>query len=280
MHLIATDDVFWLVPLFDSALAATSRRRLAQLGLDGAAQRKALRTIKRALESDGFLGRSELVRRLGHSGVEIDASRRVHLFRLATAEGIACLGPDAGAETLLALARDWLGERPKHDREAALDELARRYLRAFGPATEVDFAGWSGLGLTELRGALARIGGELAEVRVGERRAWTLRRSPRRPREGIVRLLPGWDNYLMGHRDRDFIAEPANWRRIMPGGGLLRPAILVDGVAAGTWGLRRGGSSLRVTLSPFGELEAAVEEAIQAEVADIGRFEGRPAILS
>jgi Winged helix DNA-binding domain len=279
MHLLATDDVHWLLPLFEAGLAANSRRRLAQLGLAAAAQQRALAAIRGALEADGYLCRSELVERLRPLGIEIDAPRRVHLFRLAVAEDVACLGPDRGAETLLALARDWLGERPKHDRDGALAELGRRYLRAFGPATEVDFAGWAGLGLKDVRGALSRIGGELAEVRVGETRAWRLRAAARRPRGRIVRLLPAWDNYLMGHRDRDFIASPAEWRRIMPGGGLLRPAILVDGLAVGTWSMRRRGGNLEVAVEPFAELEPETRKAIESEVADIARFERASATI-
>lgn len=147
-------------------------------------------------------------------------------------------------------------------------------MRGFGPATEVDFAGWAGIGLTEARAALARIGAELQEVRVGEQRAWTLRRSARRPRGRMVRLLPGWDNYLMGHRDRDFIAGPRTWPRIMPGGGLLRPTILVDGVAAGTWSARRKAGSIEVGLEPFAELDPEITAALEAEVADVKRFEG------
>jgi Winged helix DNA-binding domain len=274
MHLLATEDARWMLPLFDPGLRADSCRRLAQLGLDARAQRRALGAIRRALESDGFIGRSELVERLGRLGIEVDAARRVHLFRLATGEGVACLGPDRGSETLLALARDWIGEPPPHDRDAALAELARRHMRGFGPATEVDFAGWAGIGLTEARAALARIGAELQEVRVGEHRAWTLRRSARRPRGRMVRLLPGWDNYLMGHRDRDFIAGPRTWPRIMPGGGLLRPTILVDGVAAGTWRARRKGGSVEVELEPFAELDPEITAALEAEVADVKRFEG------
>ena len=279
MHLLASDDAPWLLPLFDPTLAAASRRRLAQLGLGAGQQERALEAIRRALESEGYLGRSELVERLRPLGIEIDASRRVHLFRIAVADGVACLGPDRGAETLLALASDWLGERPAHDRRAALAELGRRYLHAFGPATEGDFAGWSGLGLGDVRAALTAIGGELAEVRVGGERAWMLAGAPRRARGSIVRLLPAWDNYLMGHRDRDFIAAGPRWRQIMPGGGLLRPAILVEGAAVGTWSMRRVSGALAVSLAPFGKLESATMEAIEAEVDDIGRFEGLPAAL-
>jgi hypothetical protein len=273
MHLLAIEDVGWLLPLFDGGLAADSRRRLGQLGLDASAQDRALDAIRRALESDGFLGRSELVERLGRMGIEIDAARRVHLFRLATGEGLAILGPDRGSETLLALARDWVGERPPHDRDAAVDELTRRYLRAFGPATEADFAGWSGLALRDVRAGLARIAGDLVEARLGSERAWSLRGGARRPRGRVVRLLPAWDNYLMGHRDRDFVAGPDRWPRIMPGGGLIRPTIVVDGAAVGTWSMRRKGGTVEVELEPFGRLDAEVMAAVGAEIEDIERFE-------
>jgi winged helix DNA-binding protein len=274
MHMLPADDADWLLPLFDASLVADSRRRLGQLGLDERAQGRALDAIRKALASDGYLGRSELVGRLGQVGIEIDAARRVHLFRLATGTGLAILGPDRGAQTLLALRSEWLGERAKHDRDAALRELARRYFRAFAPATETDFAGWSGLPLRDVRAAIGGIAGELAEVRIGAERAWAPARGARRARRGLVRLIPAWDNYLMGHRDRDFIAGAEVWPRVMPGGGLIRPAILVDGVAVGTWGVRRKGRAVEVEVSPFGELDSDVDEAIRGEVEDIRRFEG------
>jgi DNA glycosylase AlkZ-like len=274
MHILPADDVAWLLPLFDASLVADSRRRLGQLGLDAGAQDRAIESIRKARESDGYLGRSTLVERLVRIGIEIDAARRVHLFRLATGEGIAILGPDSGSETLLALAREWLGERPPYDRDAAVAELTRRYLRAFGPATEADFAGWSGLPLRDVRAGLARVAAELVQVGIGTEKAWTLRGTARRPRGRIVRLLPAWDNYLMGHRDRDFIAGPERWPAIVPGGGMIRPVMLVDGVAVGTWGVRRKGRSVEVELSPFDELDADITAATRAEISDIERFEG------
>ncbi len=274
MHMLAAEDAGWVLPLFDAGLVSDSRHRLRQLGLDAPAQERALEAIRAALESDGYLGRSDLVERLGRLGIEIDAARRVHLFRVATGQGIGILGPDRGAQTLLALRREWLGASPTHDRAAAVAELARRYLRAFGPATEADFAGWSGLPLRDVRNGIGAIARELVEVRIGDARAWLPRRGARRAPRGLVRLIPAWDNYLMGHRDRDFIARPERWRRIMPGGGLIRATILVDGVAVGTWGMKRKRDSIEVDPSPFADLDAGVREAIRAEVQDVRRFEG------
>jgi len=157
--------------------------------------------------------------------------------------------------------------------EVDVPDLVRRYLRAFGPATEADFAGWSGLPLRDVRAGLGRIASELVEVRFGEQRAWTLRGAARHPRGRIVRLLPAWDNYLMGHRDRDFIAGPERWPTVMPGGGLIRPTILVDGVAVGTWSVRRKGREIRVELEPFEELNDEITAATREEIQDVERFE-------
>ena len=109
---------------------------------------------------------------------------------------------------------------------------------------------------------------------MGDAPAWRPRRGAPRARGSLVRLLPAFDTYLMGHRDRDFIAPPDLWRRILPGGGILRPAILVDGRAVGIWSSKRAGRKLKVVIEPFDRLDAATAAAVDAEVADVARFEG------
>jgi DNA glycosylase AlkZ-like len=281
MHLIATDDASWLVPLFERRMAADSSRRLGQLGLSATTQERGLRELEAALSADGPLTRTQLTERLHPKGIALDASTGLHLFRLAVARDIACLGPDAGRQTCLVLSHDWLGERPRHRRDAALAELARRYLGAFGPATEADFAGWAGLGIGEIRSALAAIGDELHAVRVGQHPAWGLKRARRRARRRIIRLLPAWDTYLMGYRDRSFMAESPEWRRVMPGGGILRPTVVVGGAAVGIWRLSRRGAAggLEIELDVFGKVDREAAEALVAEARDVGRFEGKLATL-
>jgi Winged helix DNA-binding domain len=90
MHLLATDDAAWLLPLFEPAVAANSRRRLGQLGKDAGTQERALRELARALEADGPLTRGDLSERLQRKGITLDPSTSLHIFRLAVASGIAC----------------------------------------------------------------------------------------------------------------------------------------------------------------------------------------------
>ncbi|ACZ89159.1 winged helix DNA-binding domain-containing protein [Streptosporangium roseum] len=83
-----------------------------------------------------------------------------------------------------------------------------------------------------------------------------------------VRLLPAFDEYLLGWRTRSGVLADAHARAVHPGGGILRATVLVDGVIRGTWSLN--GPTL--TVSPFeGE-----RLPVQAEAEDVSRFLGRP----
>lgn len=272
LHLLSTEDALWMLPLFQPRLEAFTRRRLGHFGVDTATQDRGLTAMRKAL-ADRPQTRAELVERLAPLGIEITPERRMHFIGLAVASGLACLGPDGGRTPKLAAAREWLGADLERDRDASLRELARRYFGAFGPATDADFAGWAGLPLRDVRAGMQGIASELREARVGDATAWALRRSPRRAPDGTVRLLPAWDTYLLGYRDRAFIAGP-RWKRIAAGGGIYVPAIVRDGVAIGTWAIRGSRDKPEITTEPFGRLDAATAAAIEAEVADVRRFEG------
>ena len=90
----------------------------------------------------------------------------------AVVSGIACLGPDRGKTTCLVRREDWLGKPPPFDRDRALAELARRYVGAFGPATDRDFAYWSGLPLRDVRAGLSRSRARSRRSGSGRKRCW------------------------------------------------------------------------------------------------------------
>ena len=93
-----------------------------------------------------------------------------------------------------------------------------------------------------------------------------------------VRLRPaGFDNYLLGYRSRDFAVYPLYAREAHLGDGVLRAVVLVDGRTVATWSLRRGGTNLLITVRPFDQLSPRVEEGLEAEAHDIGRFLGASA---
>lgn len=276
LHLIPADDADWWLPLFEPGIEKWSRRRLEQLGVPPRIQEQALGEVVRILEQEGPLTRTEVANRLRGIGIKLDNMTRGHLMGLAVSSGNACLGPDRNGSSCLVLRRDWLGRRRRRvDRDAALAELARRYLRAFGPATDRDFAYWSGLPLRDVRAGLESISRELEEVRVGEATMLTLGKAPRLPPAGRIRMLGGFDTYLLGYKDRRFTTGEEHGETVSDGGGGIYPVILRDGLVIGGWrGSRRSGK-IEITLGP-GSPPRGTKKAIDAEIRDIERFEGLP----
>jgi hypothetical protein len=281
VHLIPSDDAWWMLPLFEPVIERWSRRRLAQLGLPPAAHDKAMSVVERALGSDGPLTRSEVRARVIEAGIDLDQQTGLHIVELATTSGLAIQGPDIGASPSLVLRRDWLGEQRRFDRDAALAELARRYLRGFGPAGERDFAKWAGLPLGDVRAGLEAIAAEIDETPVGGDSLLALKASPGRlPRTGQLRLLGAFDTYVLGYASRDFAVAGEHGRSINArGGGMIEPVIVRDGQVLGTWRMRRRGKRIEAELDPFEALQPGAVEAIEAELADIARFEDLPAVL-
>jgi hypothetical protein len=151
-----------------------------------------------------------------------------------------------------------------------------RYLRGYAPATERDFARWSGLPLRDARLGFERIASQLTQ----DGDLMRLKQGGRRPAKSpVVRMLGAFDNYNLGYVDRGFAVPPEHEKQINPGGGIVRPSIVVDGQAVATWTSKRSGNRLRVEIEPFAALPRAIGRAIEKEVADLGRFEGLDATI-
>ena len=83
---------------------------------------------------------------------------------------------------------------------------------------------------------------------------FVLERAPRAARSPVVRMLGAFDNYNLGYVDRGFAIAPAFEKQVNPGGGMVRPAIVVDGSFVATWSSKRSGARLAVTIEPFESL--------------------------
>jgi len=156
---------------------------------------------------------------------------------------------------------------PLVDADLALVTLAERYLAGYGPASSVDLASWSGLPLTTARRALGALPGAEA---MGDLLALpgTFDRPEPPPPQAL--LLAAFDPILLGYRRREPLVAARDDRRILPGGGMLRPAVLIDGVAAGTWGLAGKPGERSVRIEWFGRPIECPE--LRSEQLDVERF--------
>jgi hypothetical protein len=285
LHLVATEDLAWLLPLLGPIFIAASARRRAALGLDEETCAKGIRAMSALLAAHGPLTRAELVDQLAARGIDLLGQARAHLIQRAAFEGLICFGPDRGTEPTYILLDDWIDRRRAVSRDVALAELARRYLTAYGPARLEDFAAWSGMPMRESRIGWERIADELLAVEAAGTVAWMLKEHALRLEEPlpaslpVVRLLPRYDTYLLGYRQRDFIVAPQFAKRINAGGGIVHPTLLVDGRAAGTWKGTQRRNGLAVIVTPFDDLAPAVQPGLESDAADVGRFLGTNATL-
>jgi hypothetical protein len=174
--------------------------------------------------------------------------------------GLLCFGPSRGQSVTFVRPEQWLGAWREIDPEQALLEVARRYLRAYGPATKEDFARWWGNWPGVGKAAWAGLVDELAAVSIEGRRADVLssdvQRIAKQQVEGSVQLLPPFDPYVMGHSSRDHIVEAANLPKVSRTAGWISAVVLVDGQVAGTWTHLAPKDTLRITIEPFRRLSA------------------------
>lgn len=269
---VAAEDLRWMTELCAAGPTRAQVQRRGGLGLDEEQIDQARAVLEEAAgEAPRGLARSELFARWERAGMETARGRGYHVLSYLIATGVAAYGPWNGQDQNVVLAETWLppgtsiAERFGGDRDAAVGELLLRYLTGHGPATVRDAAWWSKLGLTELRRALRVISSEVEEKpdASGEMRY----QRPGLDEETLaaggatdaLHLLPGFDEMVLGYRDRTEIVPEEHHPALAPGNnGVFRRTILHGGTIVGTW--KRGGRAGRRALeaSPFTALDAAV----------------------
>lgn len=274
LHAVPAVDLRWLVALLGPVTVASYAKRRASLGLDDKVCAGLLDTAPAVL-ADGPLTRSKMVAAWNERGVAVNPKGQAsaHAVLYAAAMGTVCRGPDRDAEPTYVLVDDWVADTARQpDPESDAAELARRHLRAFGPADARDFQSWSGL-----RAAAARAAVEAAadgSIQVGSRTLHTVGDAAE-PATGW-RLLPAFDTALLGHRDRAGLGSPPALAAVFAGGGWIHPAVLRAGQVVGSWRWRPPTTKTpgEVAVEVVDGLDKTGHQALQAEATDVGRFLG------
>jgi hypothetical protein len=173
-----------------------------------------------------------------------------------------------GTDAPYVAARHWIASGGRPSEEEALEILVRRCLGAFGPVTLADIAKFAGQAPPRVRPALERMAPKLRTFADEEGRVlYDLPRGTR-PGAGIdapVRFLPRYDELLIAYQHRDRVIAPAHRRAIYTKNGIIEAVFLVDGFAAGTWGVVRTKGEGILNVAPFGRLESRDRVALEAE---------------
>lgn len=243
------------------------------LELDLATRNRAAGLIERALGGGHCLTRAELGARLARAGVVAKGVRLALLTLHAELERVICSGPFRGKQSTYALLAERAANPRRRSRDEALAELTKRYFRSHGPATIRDFVWWSGLTVAD-----AKRGLDISKARheeVGGLRYWTLGRPlANGVRQGLVHLLPIYDEYLVAYRDLEAVPRAkAAW-------GILQQAIVVGGQIAGTWKpIVKNGERI-VDVMTLRRLTSAESRALAKTAERYSRFLEMPVSIS
>jgi hypothetical protein len=263
LHLVPAEDL----PLFTAAMRTRSMRMrnswLKYVQLSEPEFLALVEAIGEALDGQ-VLTRDELVEKVAKGRPEhirqVMRSGWGMILKPVARRGLLCFGPSRGQSVTFVRPPQWLSAWREVDPDEALVEVARRYLRAYGPATKEDFARWWGQWSGVGKAAWSGLGDELVPVAVEGRRADLLASDAERiakPRTAeSVQLLPAFDPYVMGHSSRDHIVEAANLSKVSRTAGWISAVVLVDGQVAGTWTHVAPKVTLRITVEAFRRLSA------------------------
>jgi hypothetical protein len=287
LHFVPPADLNWMLQLTTPRLLAGTKTRQAQLGLDNAQIEDARVVAVDVLAGGRELSRTGFLKALEERGISTANQRGYHLIWHLAQSGTLCWGRIDGTTQVLVLLDEWVPNPRRLERDEALGEFLVRYLRAHGPATIKDFAWWSQLTLADARIGHAVAGDRLVQLDVdgetmyleaatdvGELGSRIRQRSP-------VLTLGGFDEYLLGYRDRSFSVDDENLARVVPGkNGIFLPIMVSNGRVTGTWRRLAKGRSITVEPQPFGAFSDRLATAFDRSIDQYARFLGVTATIT
>ncbi|MBC7919852.1 MAG: AlkZ family DNA glycosylase [Ferruginibacter sp.] len=280
LHFVPAENAKWMLKFLAPRQLAADKLRLKQLELDAKILERCRQLFHHALQGGKRLSRTAMMQLLEAAQINPKGQRGYHILWYVAQEGLVCHGPMQGKEQTFVLLDEWIPDARQLSREDALAELAQCYFASRGPASINDFAGWAGLTLADARAGLESARASLVSKQ-GTKEYWLTQCAAdhQMPDALGVYLLPGFDEYLLGYKDRRDVLAGEHARKIVPGGnGVFLPTIVIDGQVVGTWKRAFRKNTVEVTLTPFMPLGISKTE-IAVAVKRFGDFIDLPLSL-
>lgn len=267
-HLVAAEDIRWMLKLSAQRIisANDSYAKGYDLEISEELYTKSYHLLEKILCGQKSLTRQEIADHFNRSGIQVDTHRMTRFMSRAEQIGIVCSGEDKGGKCTYALLEERVAPVPEITKDEALARLARSYFRSHAPAVLQDFIWWSGLPITEARQAIYLIESELtAEQWNGQ--TWYVHKDCRMRGKvaGCLHLLPSYDEYLLGYKDRTDVLPKEHYPKAFTNNGLFYPVLLHEGQVIGNWNksARKGGKLIEH--SCFRSHDCMDEDALNRE---------------
>jgi len=282
-HFVTPNDIRWMLMLTAPRVHAANAYYYRKTGVDAATVKKSNAAIAKALKNGNFLTRAEIASALEKAGISTQEDLRLtYIVMHAELDGVICSGPRKGKQFSYAL----LDERAPHAktllRDEALSEMTQRYFKTRGPATLQDFCWWSGLTMADAKEGIEFVKDQFASTTFNGQQYW-FDDSISLPRKSQPKayLLPNYDEYFIGLKDRSAIGEIASKANIAAEDpSLLAHIIILNGQIVGNWKRTINKSDVLIETSLITKLDKLEKDLIHEAAIRFGNFLDLPIKLS
>lgn len=274
-HFVAAEDIRWMLALTAPRIRKMMSSYDPNLALDEKVYARSGRAIEKALSGGRQLTRAELGRILGQARIGVASGQRLaHLMMRAELDGLVCSGARRGNQSTYALLEERVAASRVLERDEAIAELATRYFSTRGPATVHDFAWWSGLTVGVARQGVDWIAGSLRSRALDGATYWFTGDAPA-PERNLVHLLPNYDEYFIGLKDRSAISgKVQGLLGAGPTGVFSAHVVTIEGQLAGGWKRAKTGRTPVVEVVLAVNVTRTQERAIAHAAERLGDFLG------
>lgn len=276
-HLVAAEDIRWMLKLSAQRIISANESFAKGYDLDISEElyTKSHLLLEKILCGKKSLTRQEIAEHFNREGIQVDTNRMNRFMARAEQVGLVCSGEDKGGKYTYMLLEERVAPVPEITKDEALARLARSYFRSHSPAVLQDFIWWSGLSATEAKQAVYLIESELTADQWKDQ-TWYVHNDcrTRGKLSGTVHLLPSYDEYLLGYKDRTEVLPKEHYPKAFTNNGLFYPVILHEGQVIGNWNKSAKKSGPLVEHSCFRNGDCIDELALNQEKERYIRFLG------
>jgi len=280
-HFVAPEDARWMLALTGARIARTMGHYNDVFELDAKVFRRSNDAMAAALAGGKFLTRTELSAAIEGAGVPVTSTMKLtRLVMMAELDAVICSGPRRGKQLTYALFDERVPSTPPLERDEALLTLILRYFSTRGPATLHDFAWWSGLTVGDATRGVQMADKELTRASCDGVDHWFVDAPVRRAPVSAM-LLPNYDEYFIGYKDRGAVGHRVGHSKAVIGGdGGVSHVAFLNGELVGRWKRVTQPGNVVVDLTLECRLTAAERARLLAAARRFAAFLGVPVTMT
>jgi hypothetical protein len=273
-HFVTPADIRWVLALSAPRVHAVNAFMYRKLELDSALFKRSTAVLTKSLQGGKQLTRVELASALQQAGIATVGELRMgYILMQAELDALICSGARRGKQFTYALLEERVPQVKKMEREEALAELVKRYFTSRGPATMRDFTVWSGLTMTDAKRGIEMLKPKLEHDVIDEQTYWFVESAlPAKPSLTSAHLLPIYDEYVMGYKDRSAMLGALEREKFDAGSIAFDNLIVINGMLVGSWKRTLSKREVSIETNFNARLTKVEQKAVAAGAAQFGKF--------